>query len=80
MEIKSTYLTEAAVMRTRISQLQATIAENVDLARAAGATWAEVGRALGISPQGAHKQFSPKITGRIDSMTVPGKGQEKAGH
>lgn len=63
MEIKEQALSAAADRYSQIAGLQLALVADVDAARAAKATWAEVGRALGISPQAAHKRFAPRARG-----------------
>lgn len=46
-------------MQAQLDWLQGRIPGVVIAARHQGHTWAEIGKALGISPQGAQKRFSP---------------------
>jgi len=51
------YLNQLAGTRRTIELCKADIARLVPLARAAGATWTAIGAALGMTKQGALKQF-----------------------
>jgi hypothetical protein len=73
MEIKDAALSAAADKYSQIAGLTLAMRIDVEAARKAGASWSDVGRALGISTQGAQQRFGRKIPGGIDSITVPGQ-------
>lgn len=50
-------LAELAEVTGRLGELQARQDALVARARAAGASWAQVADALGVSPQAAHKRY-----------------------
>lgn len=55
------YVTPESITRTLAylsDQTTAALRVAVDTMRADGATWAQVGEALGVSAQAAHKRFS----------------------
>jgi ClpA/ClpB-like protein len=60
-------------LRRRLDDLEE---YHVETALARGASWSEVGAALGISKQAAHKRFASRLVGRADRggtrMTVTG--------
>jgi hypothetical protein len=76
MEIKGRALSAAADKYSQIAGLTLAMRIDVEAARKAGASWTEVGNALGISGQGARQRFHRKIPGRIDPITVPGQDGE----
>ena len=47
-------------LRVQIAEAQEAIAAEVAVARANGATWREIGQALGTSRQNAEKRFGPR--------------------
>lgn len=49
-------------------------ADYVTDARAGGATWREIGRAFGVTPQTAHQRFAPPSAGRRISAEEPDLG------
>lgn len=51
-------LAQLAAYRRAAEAQRARLAQLVAEARGQGATWAEIGRALGVSGQAAHKRFS----------------------
>lgn len=79
MEIKGAALSAAADKYSQIAGLTLAMRIDVEAARKAGASWTEVGSALGISAQGARQRFHRKIPGRIDPITMPGQAQD-TGH
>ena len=62
-----------ADLRRRLEELEE---YHVETALARGASWSEIGSALGISKQAAHKRFAARVVGRADRpgarMTVTG--------
>ncbi len=50
-------LERAAKLTARIASLETDREAAVAAARAAGASWAEIGQALGVSAQAAHKRY-----------------------
>ena len=46
-------------------------ADYVADARAGGATWREIGRAFGVTPQSAHQRFAPKSSDRRSEAADP---------
>ncbi len=50
-------LFEQGEMTDHLRNLEQRITENVLLARAAGVSWTQVGRAAGLSKQGAHQRW-----------------------
>jgi hypothetical protein len=54
-----------AALRRRLDELEE---YHVETALARGASWSEVGSALGISKQAAHKRFSARVVGRATSQ------------
>jgi hypothetical protein len=66
-------LAAIADLRRRLEELEE---YHVETALARGASWSEIGSALGISKQAAHKRFAPRVAGRADRsgarMTVTG--------
>ena len=50
---------ERAGVRRRLAELDAAVVEQVRRERSAGASWADVGRALGVSRQAARQRFAP---------------------
>lgn len=71
--MKDVWLASAAEMRRMMMVYKANVASDVADARRSGASWAEVGRALGMSAQGAQQQFDPVKRGRKGSLTSPGE-------
>jgi len=49
---------ERAGVRRRLDELDAAVVEQVRRERSAGASWADVGRALGVSRQAARQRFA----------------------
>jgi ClpA/ClpB-like protein len=66
-------LSAIADLRRRLEELEE---YHVETALARGASWSEIGSALGISKQAAHKRFATRVVGRTDRqgarMTVTG--------
>ena len=62
-----------AELRGRLHELEE---YHVETALARGSSWSEIGAALGISKQAAHKRFAPRVVGRAERhgtrMTVTG--------
>ena len=46
-------------------------ADYVADAKAGGATWREIGRAFGVTPQTAHQRFGPRSAGSTSTDRVP---------
>ena len=70
---KSAALSRLGEVQTSIDRLEAERLALVARAVRWGATWAEIGTALGVSPQGAHRRFRHA---RYDPAT--GKGWTEA--
>lgn len=63
-------LSEATQYAETLGQLSdALIGHHVDAARAAGASWAQIGERLGVSRQGAQQRFVPREPVDLDSLT-----------
>lgn len=60
----------AAALRACSALLEQDRDDAVAAAVAAGATWTQIGKALGVSPQAAHKKFKARAAG-----TRPGTGE-----
>src|SRR5512145_1643543 len=55
------HLTDAVVVSERLGELaDHLVGHFVDQARKAGASWTEIGRAMGVSKQAAQKRFVPR--------------------
>lgn len=54
-------------------------AEMVAIARKAGASWSQIGEALGVSKQAAHKQFREPPTAAAPAAAVPAPRIPSAG-
>jgi hypothetical protein len=55
-------LQDLAQQRVEIDKRQALVKQLVRGARNADASWADIGRALAVSPQAAHKRFRYRST------------------
>lgn len=62
--------------RARILELQWNVSVLVKAAFDAGATWKEIGEALGVSTQSAWKQYHPEPSQKI----IPGQGPYQIEH
>ncbi|MGI5192709.1 hypothetical protein ACQEVY_03460 [Streptomyces sp. CA-288835] len=66
------HLSDAVATSERLSAVaDQLVAHFVDEARKTSATWAEIGRSLGVTRQAAQKRFGPKSadTGGLDAAT-----------
>ena len=71
--LASTLLRRAVQTDRRANQLKRQAVELVRAARDAGATWADVGVAFGVTRQSAHQRFSSyrrPITRSVDRLTA----------
>ena len=56
---------ERTEARRRLAELDAAVVDQVRRERSAGASWADVGRALGVSRQAARQRFATGLTGHV---------------
>jgi hypothetical protein len=60
----TTWIEQLADQVRRIDEMEAYVPHLVVQARYAGASWQELGEALGVSRQAAHEKYAPIIAGR----------------
>lgn len=58
--------------------IQAAIWSCVEMARDQGATWAEIGLSVALTPQGAQQRYGPRPTAVVDEQVESAAGQSAA--